>query len=325
MEPKKVFILGAGLSKSFCPGMPSINDLTDELFNEKTQPKTEYPELCEYIRSYYKYSNQSKEIRNIENISTAILSKRIFKDDSEKHKYDILRYQILKIIFDKITAHSISSIEDKNLIQRFAKLCNDKSHNSLISFNYDLLIERTGTWVTYGVTNNYPTAVFQDSLGYPTEYIKLHGSFNWYRAKDSFTQDMHHIYRVDEDDAEYSIHKDDVPVFIPMAHTKDSFLNGSLFSTLWAKAAHALKMADEIYFLGYGFPETDLNNLFFFLDYKEKINQIVIYDDESSDNFKRLQSIFGKTLVIKKDAKLFIEENIEAWELSQKLGDPIID
>ena len=70
----KAFVLGAGFSKSFCPGMPAINDLTDKLFDEKLQPKTDYPELCDFIREYYAKGSRSQDIRNIENISTAILA-----------------------------------------------------------------------------------------------------------------------------------------------------------------------------------------------------------------------------------------------------------
>lgn len=311
---KKAFILGAGFSKSFCNDMPAINDLTDKLFDEKLQPQTEYPQLCDFIKNYYNKGSQSPAIRDIENISTAILSKKIFKNDAEKFKFEILRYQILKIIHDKIKGHNIDTEEKKTLLKRFVNLCNEGKNNTLITFNYDLLIESTDEWITYGVTNSYPATAIRQRLGGPTEYIKLHGSFNWFRAKGTTEQDMHYIYRVDKQDDEYSIHSDDVPVFIPMAHTKDSFLNGSLFNTLWAKASEALRVADEIYFLGYGFPTTDLSNLFYFLDYKEKIKKIVIFDNPESENYKRIKSIFGSSVVIKQDAFEFISNHIEQWE-----------
>jgi len=311
---RKSFILGAGFSKSFCNNMPAINDLTDKLFIEKLQPKTIYPELCEYIKKYYKLSSESTYIRNIENISTAILSKKIFRNDAEKHNYEILRYQILKIIHDKIKSYEVDSEDKIKTLRRFVNICSQKRANHLITFNYDLLIESTGAWITYGVTNNYPATSIQEVMGYPIEYIKLHGSFNWFRAKGTIEQDMHYIYQVDSNDTEYAIHEDDVPVFIPMAHTKDSFLNGSLFNTLWAKASHALNTSEEIYFLGYSFPETDLSNLFYFLDFKEKIKNIVIIDGKESENYIRLSHIFGKDVITIKDAMIFIEENIEKWE-----------
>ena len=98
-----------------------------------------------------------------------------------------------------------------------------------------------------------------------------------------------------------------------MAHTKDSFLNGSLFNTLWAMASQVLSSSDEIYFLGYGFPPTDIGNLFFFLNYKEKIKQIVVFNEESSPEFSRLKGIFGDEILLKQDAKDYLTANLEKW------------
>ena len=242
------------------------------------------------------------------------MSKRIFRNDAEKHKYELLRYQILKIIHDKIKEHIIINPDKLDTLSRFVNSCSERSGSRIISFNYDLLLESTGSWITYGVTNSYPATTIQERGGYPVEITKLHGSFNWYRAKGTVEQDMHYIYRVDELDDEYCIHQDDVPVFIPMAHTKDSFLNGSLFNTLWAKASHILKSSEEIYFLGYSFPETDLSNLFYFLDFKDSIKKIVIYDAEESPSFVRLQTIFGPDKVVRCDACEFLTTNLDEWE-----------
>jgi hypothetical protein len=150
-------------------------------------------------------------------------------------------------------------------------------------------------------------------LGDPIEYLKLHGSFNWFKAKGDDTDifNANAIYHVDENDENYAIHKTDVPVFIPMAHSKESFLNGSLFTTLWARANDRLKNADEIVFIGYGFPFTDINNFSFFLEYKGKITKIVVYEQPDSVNLDRLKLIFGADKIINMDAKQFIEENYQ--------------
>jgi hypothetical protein len=62
----------------------------------------------------------------------------------------------------------------------------------------------------------------------------------------------------------------------------------------------------EIVLLGYGFPETDINNLLFFLGYKQKISHIVVKEHEHSQKLARLRDIFGETIVKNIDAKEFI-------------------
>jgi hypothetical protein len=120
---------------------------------------------------------------------------------------------------------------------------------------------------------------------------------------------LHNVFCVREDSDDYEIHKDDTPVYIPMAHSKDSFLSGTLFSTLWARASNELEKCDEIHFIGYGFPETDLNNLLYFLDYKEKIKTVVVYKIPDVA-CRRLSRIFSQNVVVTSDAKTFINERI---------------
>jgi hypothetical protein len=315
---KRCFVLGAGFSKSFCPDIPLISDLTDLLFIEKMEESTKYLELCEYVRAIYRRSNKAKEFRNIENIATAILSKRIFKDDLDRINHMVIRYQLLRLIHDKINTCRVTSPNAEQILRSFVAYCTGSRRNgetnTIITFNYDLLIERTKGWIDYGSTViGYPSYTKQDMLGYPVEYLKLHGSFNWFKAKgdDSTVFNSNAIYHVNEDDENYQIHKTDVPVFIPMAHSKESFLNGSLFNTLWAKANDRLKNSDEIIFIGYGFPFTDMNNFAFFLEYKEKITSVVVCEDPQSMNLSRLQTIFGKHKVSNVDAKEYIANNYQ--------------
>jgi hypothetical protein len=151
----------------------------------------------------------------------------------------------------------------------------------------------------------------QGTLGHPIEYVKLHGSLNWYKAKGTTDFEINNTYVVSEGNRNYPIHSKDIPVFIPMAHAKDTFLVGSLFSSLWAKAISYLENANSVYFLGYSFPVSDMNNLFLFMKYKEKIRKVVVYYENSNDqNYQRLLNIFGKEVVVNLDAKTFIENEI---------------
>lgn len=54
-----------------------------------------------------------------------------------------------------------------------------------------------------------------------------------------------------------------------------------------------------------------MNNLFLFLNYKERIRRIVVrYENEDSSDLKRLRHLFGSDIVINQDAKSYIENNI---------------
>jgi len=104
-----------------------------------------------------------------------------------------------------------------------------------------------------------------------------------------------------------------------MAHAKELFLHGTLYNTLWVKANYYLQNADEIYFIGYGFPETDIDNLLYFYQFKDKIKNIIVYySKDKLSEFKRLERIFGTNKILNIDAKEFISKNYEnfcRWDL----------
>ncbi|MFP4015285.1 MAG: hypothetical protein ACLFVQ_14445 [Chitinispirillaceae bacterium] len=297
---KRVFILGAGFSKSFSPGMPVISDLSDVLFNDDNN--TDYAELRSFASRYYEASNHLQDTRDIENVATVILNKKIFKNDIERHRFQILRYQLLKLVHHQTKNHRLEP-GCRDQLTRFVSFCRNSS-SLLITFNYDLLVEACSD-VSYGIVNKYQSQIHPTGTG--TDYIKLHGSLNWFRAKGAQRTDINSVYRVDELDEHFSIHRFDIPVFIPMAHAKETFLDGTLFSTLWAQAIYHLEQASEIVLIGYSFPLTDIENLYFILNFIRKISRIVIYFENAADSrLERLKGIFGRERVINMDAKKFL-------------------
>lgn len=300
---KRAFILGAGFSKSFCPGMPVISDLSNVLFNN--DGNAEYSELRSFAQKYYEASNHLQDTHEIENIATVILNKKIFKNDIERHRFRILRYQLLKLVHNQTEAHTMEA-ESRDQLTRFISFCRNSS-SLLITFNYDLLVESCSE-VSYGIVEKYQSQIHSPETR--TDFIKLHGSLNWFRAKGAQHTDINSVYRVDEQDEHFAIHRFDIPVFIPMAHAKETFLNGTLFSTLWAQAIHYLEQAPEIILIGYSFPLTDIDNLYFILDFAQKISRIVVFFQNPDDyRLKRLRCIFGTEKVINMDAKRFLHQN----------------
>lgn len=192
----------------------------------------------------------------------------------------------------------------------------------VISFNYDLLLEnqlRTlemqhSCVVELGVPIHWADETlgsFNDAQ-YSFDLLKLHGSLDWYRIKGSEGSDLRTICRVSPRDPSWPLYCRDNPLFIPMAHTKGSFLQGNLFTLLWNKAGHYLEQAEEIRFLGYGFPPTDTSNLYFLLRHRDRICEVVVHEDEDSRELSRLRGLLGREKVINRDACAWLAERMQS-------------
>ena len=320
---QKLYILGSGFSKSFSEQMPTMQDLTERLF--KLQ-HPEYENLTRFVHDMYDKSNKLEEFRDMENIANIIFSKRIFKDFEEQLDYEKLRFELIKFIYNEIKQQDLDFTKADTLYQ-FLYHCaskDDQESAVIFNFNYDLIIEELlkqkaqqepeKISIKYGLQfERYePQKIYEsqpNSLLYLT-MLKLHGSFNWFRAKGGESNDIRDIYLVHEDESSFSIHANDIPSYIPMTNVKAQFLSGTLYNTLWAKAIDYLNHCDEIVCIGYGFPKTDLNNLGLFLDYKDKISAINVNHPKGSEKLNRLYQVFGEDIVQNMDAKSFIEKHV---------------
>lgn len=307
---KKVFVLGAGFSRSYSDAMPILASFKSKLIEVKRDSR-KYPELSKFADKYYNLSNGSDDFRNIEYLATVILSKTIFISHEEQVQYIQLKHEILKFIQDTISDASEMTEENSKKLTDF--LFNvRKCQATLISFNYDLLIEKAvkksakTIHIDFAGLSEYPSHNPRFHNSTPIEYIKLHGSLNWYKIKGADSTSLDSVRIVNPFDPFYGIHKNDVPVYIPMTHAKDAFLTGSLYNTLWARAMVKLSSASEIYFIGYGFPRTDSNHFVTFLDLKDKIKAIVVYDQNEEADLKK---IFGEEVVVNSDAKAFLSNH----------------
>jgi hypothetical protein len=131
--------------------------------------------------------------------------------------------------------------------------------------------------------------------------LKSHGSFNWFRLNDEKESDINNIH------IHWERYFDQLPVFIPMTYTKYRFIYGSLFNILWKRMINYLEVVEEISFIGYSFPKTDMDNLCTFLKFKDKIKRIVVYSEEEK---KELSTIFND-VVVSVDAKEYINQYLK--------------
>ncbi len=318
-----LYILGSGFSKSFSERMPTMQDLTERLFQLEGE---EYANLTAFVQDLYRKSNYLEEFRDMENLANIIFSKRIFKDFEEQLDYEKLRFELIKFIYREINQQVLDQSKADTLFQ-FLRQCASTTASEacvILNFNYDLIIEEV-------LKHKYPESPEHIELKYGLQFeryepeklperthkqvsyltmLKLHGSFNWFRAKGSTGNDIRNIHLVHEEESSFSIHANDIPTFIPMTNVKSQFLTGTLYNTLWAKAIDYLNRCHEIVIIGYGFPKTDLNNLGLLLDYRHKISNINVIHPNAEDKLNRLYQLFGRDVVRDMDAKNFIEQEI---------------
>lgn len=295
--------------------MPSMKGLTEEL---RKAEDNKYPELMEFIQNLKKKTNCSRELTSMEAVCSLILGRDIFYNSTVNLHYQILQNQLVHWLYDKIDNAAKTVDPDKeDAIKQFITSCvypKDGRKALVITFNYDLLLERLFAsmpdlpfCLDYVVQLNSYFNEKKSQVGKePFPYLKLHGSFNWFRSPGSLVCDIDNVYLSEEHGYSRNlIHHNDIPVFVPMAFSKQSYLEGSFFNVLWNIAQRYLEMAEEITFIGYGFPITDLINLAFFLNFKDKIKHVVIKGEEETKR-SRLEALFGKERIIDKDAIEYI-------------------
>lgn len=320
---KKIYVLGSGFSKSVSQTMPTLKELTQELL--QIADRKNYYELSNFIQNLIKLSGGAQEVTTIENITSIILSKGLFYNTEEQIYYNTLKHQLLRWIFERIEDDSPQvDPEKREPLKRFFERCNSQGEDKnkcdpslILSFNYDLLLERLlghpqdNAWIFDYIINlnSYkgPHSGTPDKGRPVFEYLKLHGSLNWFTAPGADRNDLSNVYLVDERDPSMRlIHNRDIPVYIPMAFAKTEYFIGSLYNILWNIGRRCLEETEEIIFIGYGFPLTDIDNLYFFLNFKDKITDIVILEKENSPKIKRLENLFSKSRIINRDAFAYI-------------------
>ncbi|MCQ2104794.1 MAG: SIR2 family protein [Fibrobacter sp.] len=321
---RRIFVLGSGFSKSFCPAMPTLRDLNELI---PFGIPDEFPHFRDYCRNFLDICNGQREYLNIETLATSILSAQIFPGERERLYHSSLRFEMLRFIASTIRNNeqaggSALDSDAAAVLNKFLAGCVNSPSDGvrdtlLLSFNYDTIIENaiaadpelsSRAVVDYGVRIDPADRSAVRSRGDRTiDLIKLHGSLNWFPLKGvSDTLDLRNVCQVEPCDRSFPIYCEDTPIYIPMAHAKESFLRGSLFNLLWSKADYYLKNAEEIYFVGYGFPKSDINNLEFLLRHRERFKKVVVFEPSDHPDLMRLQNLLGPSLVCCQDAKDFL-------------------
>lgn len=280
--PKRVFILGSGFSRATAPSMPTLSQLSDKLLDEKLEIEEELKK--ERFKPFFNGE------RDIEMLLTYLHQDHAWKSEAEMHADRSLFHKIANRIAKEIVQNEVDGLD----VTQVPEWLNDfifylyKTGETVITFNYDTIIERVGFQATGGCGErpnrspkyemNFYSPLVKDIrsiykrigesyAGHPFfRLIKLHGSTNWYYTR-SPKFETQQIYFVPT--RERTPFLDISPpidgflehmerLIIPPVADKSPFYTHALVRTMWSEAAKAIDDADEVYFVGYSLPETDL-------------------------------------------------------------------
>jgi hypothetical protein len=243
----------------------TINHYTHEIL---TPLKDNFEHLLTYLSSDLPWKSEEQIYTDralYSKISDTIVS--IF---NEKARFTIKRRQEIYEVY-------------RNLFNFFSK--NDQNVD-FISLNYDLLLEII---LDYSFKNKggkfdendqiVSTRMYQFAMSWilsrsaprhgpdvrrtNPRIVKLHGSINWFWTGTSASETIY-CKILHKGEEEENIDAGLTPYIIPPVMDKNVFYNHTIIKSLWKKAKELLYNADEIYIIGFSFPQTDISVRFLF-------------------------------------------------------------
>lgn len=255
----------------------------------------------ENYRPHYSEVLKGKTGNNYINSAESINGIKIFVDYENKKTDSLNKIKIIennKIIEFYVFSHDLEIREledffvnvmkdkyDRELYNTFKNTYLNKIQNnkfSLLDF-YQMPFTRLTTRTT---------TVLASSMHDIFRLYKLHGSINWYYFKENVSSQIY-LYEgyLGRKNHEAIGKKDLIPLIIPPVFDKSIFMNVIAIRTLWADARDAIKLANEIYIIGYSIPESDLVVKYLLKSNINKKTQIFLINTDI-DMHKRVKNYF---------------------------------
>jgi hypothetical protein len=324
---RKTFFLGAGFSKAINNHYPTLHELNTAISKNISS---------DILNRYYETIPNSFK-SNIEILLNYLAMDLPWKRDLEKSCDKAMYQTIIREIQNFFIKNAIAFDEEINDCSTTKKLIDYiiKNRTTCITLNYDTLLEKL-IFSSCRPNENQNFESFYEAPIQPisnryylktkpqpnnvTEKIisifKLHGSINWFWDGISPSDPVYCIHNtlVIEPTTESL-----VPYIIPPLLNKDSFYNGTILKTIWRFAHISLKMAQEIYIIGFSLPETDISVKFLLQDslYGNKDVRIFVINTDCNPDLKnRYENVFNKqqldfTYCCENALKKFIEEKLQ--------------
>jgi len=245
-----VYILGSGFSQA--AGEPLANEINLQLFkNEKSKDSFLYRWISEHL--YYNHPSWHKNFSFEELISRLDLYLHYNHLKGDENNIKKVELELLHHFIDLLKKQNLNY--NSSVYEKFIKKLNPD--DTIVSFNYDLLIEKTLKNLNLPMPNfgiiNTSNSFINNS---PFNLYKLHGSINWSycpRCKEIFFQDSDIVdEEINNLSAGNCIRK---PLIIAPTLYKSYSL--PKLRILWKKAFKVLSNTPTIYFIGYSIPRAD--------------------------------------------------------------------
>ncbi|VVB95650.1 NAD-dependent protein deacylase [uncultured archaeon] len=329
---KVVCFFGAGASA--WAGIPTFNDfqkkaeIVCDKLPEHSPEKKVFQCVLKDWRTRYKDSNIEEYYATIEMHETLNFN-NIKKEDSDC----ITSAKVVTVICNTIQ-ESINSKTSKipYYFDLIWKLQDGSTDLVFITTNWDILFESTKRsylrdgWINYGEgifaynasNQTNPTEIFK--------ILKLHGSLNWGICKNCENRNIYYTEKMWNVLISSSLglkcpkcgNKLE-PVIVPPTISKLTKANYFQLKSIWSSAHENLRSCEKIYFIGYSFPETDVETKYFISDALKSntnLKEIIIITDQKYGRYKvdfeeRYLSIISK--INSKPKFKFVDDGFESF------------
>ena len=263
-----IFVLGAGFSKAVSEEMPLLSELSTQIRQRPIDLPPALSTLGDNLELWLSYLSQPHP----------------WLPQSSNLKNQAAGLEITECLREILNEREQLAIvnECPVWLQRLTHYWHE-NESSVITFNYDTLIERAASLIQISERFNlvpgqlYPVqltlASRRDAMVFGAEIVdtftlyKLHGSVNWfYSGITDSTGEIIYYTNVGgwETDATNYQHRqetavrDKVPFIVPPTTEKVGFFKHESLKQIWTRAVMSLADADEVYICGYSLPMTDL-------------------------------------------------------------------
>lgn len=309
-----LFILGAGFSKAIYNSMPTMDELSSAVLQNREKaglPVDALHRLGSNIELWMTYLSQSQPwLKTTDN-------------DFNKAFAGQLREQIKEIIDDRTTLAARS--DPPAWLSRLIRSWHEK-RATVVTLNYDTLIERASRELR--ITDKikrvpagqmYPPyfaniwsrsgdGLFAEDEINTFLYLKLHGSTNWYYSgRDNFYGETIFYSDVPPLGSDHSIQgtalsarsRDKEALIIPPVYEKTTYFNNETVKGLWHDASVALSKATRVFVIGYSLPSSDLGMRLFLINNQPKPQTPVYVIDRCADVATRYECVLPELQITK--------------------------
>lgn len=299
VSPRTVFVLGAGFTRAFLPQAPLVKD---DYGSDRLMARFEgFPNAKRVLKS--EISRNASGFIDIERLMTRIDGLMPYDfENAAAEELRLLLSAVKRAFIDRIERAKGGSFH-KAQLGAFAAYCSH-NHVDCITFNYDDILDEAlwdVDKVTH-VTEE-PAGYWHPDGGYgffcrPSEtcirsvqldmdrtsmlLLKLHGSVNWrprrgYPRPYSVDAIVHHepwqpplelaqpeVPESKPSRAALEVHLEPEAFIVPPVLVKSALVEEPILRIVWSHAYKVLAGAEQVFFVGYSLPTTDLAAGFLF-------------------------------------------------------------